>query len=167
MNQTRNHATGLSVMLATLLLMGLSDLALARIDGVTGSSFNLTAKADHMSTADGGSLLLWGYALGNPGGRPQYPGPTLIIPQGAAVTLTLTNNLAVNTSLVFPGMEGVVANGGTCANQGPLACEAPPGGKATTYKMPAVSPCAFSMTMCGVFITTPRAVRCSACKATP
>jgi len=139
MNWNRNNATGLSVMLATLLLMGLADLALARIDGVAGSSFNLTAKADHMSTADGGSLLLWGYALGNPGGRPQYPGPTLIIPQGAAVSLTLTNNLPVNTSLVFPGMEGVTVSVGACANQGPLACEALPGGS-VTYTFTASQP---------------------------
>lgn len=140
MNQRTNHARGLTVVLAAVLLLVLSGNALATIDGVSGSSFNLTARTDHMSTADGGSLLLWGYAL--PAQRAQHPGPTLIIQQGTAVSITLTNNLtpAQPTSIVFPGMEGVKGvNNGTCTNSGLLACEAPPGGT-VTYTFTASQP---------------------------
>ena len=50
------------------------------------TTFNFTAKADLISTADGGNDLIWGYADdddhdGN-GSRAQYPGPTLIVNQG-------------------------------------------------------------------------------------
>ncbi len=62
------------------------------IEGLTGTNFALTAKGDRTSTADGGSLLLLGPLPGRRG-RPQYPGPTLIVNQGDAVTVNLTNAL--------------------------------------------------------------------------
>jgi len=83
----------------------------AAIDGLTGTAFNFTAKTAYISTADGNSLLIWGYANGN--GRAQYPGPTLIINQGDTITIDLTNQLTVPTSILFPGQEGVTATGGT------------------------------------------------------
>lgn len=83
----------------------------AMIDGVGGTSFAFTAKADHISTPDGGSVLFWGYANGN--SRAQYPGPTLIVNQGDTVTITLKNKLNMPVSIVFPGQEGVTAVGGT------------------------------------------------------
>ena len=42
--------------------------------GITGPIFNLTAKADYITTGDGNSVLVWGYANGrarcNTPGRP-------------------------------------------------------------------------------------------------
>jgi FtsP/CotA-like multicopper oxidase with cupredoxin domain len=43
----------------------------------------------------------------------QYPGPTLIVQQGATVTVNLANTLPVPVSIVFPGQQGVSASGGS------------------------------------------------------
>jgi FtsP/CotA-like multicopper oxidase with cupredoxin domain len=86
----------------------------AAIDGVTGTTFNFTAKPAIITTPDGDSLLVWGYGLD--GGPMQYPGPTLIVNQGDTITINLTNDLGVANmpvSLVFPGQEGVSATGGS------------------------------------------------------
>ena len=48
----------------------------------------------------------------------QYPGPSLIVNEGDAVTVTLHNGLLVPASIVFPGQAGVSASG-AC---GPPAC---------------------------------------------
>lgn len=101
----------------------------AGIKGVTGTTFNLTVKADQLASGDGVSVHFWGYALG--GGRTQYPGPTFIVNQGDTITVNLTNALTVatgtapNVSIVFPGQEGVSASGGV---DGLLTREAPPDG---------------------------------------
>jgi len=97
--------------LGMLFLMLGTMPAQAKIDGLTGNTFNLTAKADYISTADGGSYMIWGFANG--AGRAQYPGPTLIVNQGDTVTINLTNQLTVPVSIVFPGQQGVVATGGS------------------------------------------------------
>ena len=83
---------------------------LAAIDGITGPTFNLTAKTGYISTAEGGSYLMWGYANGD--GLMQYPGPTLIVNQGDTVTVTVTNTLTVPVSALFPGQSNVSAIGG-------------------------------------------------------
>ena len=57
--------------------------------GSPAPSFTLTAKADRISTPEGGSFLFWGFAAG--AGRPQYPGPTLIVNQGEPVSITVAN----------------------------------------------------------------------------
>ena len=93
--------------LGMLFLMLGTMPAQAKIDGLTGNTFNLTAKADYISTADGGSYLIWGFDGGS--GRAQYPGPVLIVNQGDTVTVNLTNQLSVATSIVFPGQQGVTA----------------------------------------------------------
>ncbi len=91
------------------------------IDGITGTTYNLSGGEARVSTPDGDSLLIWGYG---PPGAPQYPGPTLIVNQGDLVTINLTNtDLPRATSIVFPGQgddaatpadESVTAIGGTC-----------------------------------------------------
>jgi FtsP/CotA-like multicopper oxidase with cupredoxin domain len=109
-----------------LLLFAGGAQASDAIDGIGGTTFNFTAKVDHISTADGGSVLLWGYADdgGSNGGRAQYPGPTLIVNQDDTITIKLTNELTVtagtvpNVSIVFPGQE-VTA---TCFTSGPSTC---------------------------------------------
>lgn len=91
---------------AALLLPHLVNAG-AMIEGLTGNTFNLTAKADHISTGDGGSVYFWGYANGT--ARAQYPGPTLIVNQGETITINLSNQLTEPVSIIFPGQEGVTA----------------------------------------------------------
>jgi FtsP/CotA-like multicopper oxidase with cupredoxin domain len=105
---------------ASLLLFAAAESAWAAIDGISGPVFNLTAKADYISAADGASVYAWGYANGN--GAMQYPGPTLIVNQGDTVTVNLSNQLPVPVSIVFPGQQGVLASGGSA---GVMAQEAP------------------------------------------
>ncbi|MCG8426588.1 MAG: multicopper oxidase domain-containing protein [Chromatiales bacterium] len=103
--------------LFTGVLMGISlSPSHAAIKGIAGPTFSFTAKVDHISTADGGSLQLWGYAddAGSNNGRAQYPGPTMIVNQGDTVTITLNNELPVSAgkvSMVFPG-QTVTTTGG-------------------------------------------------------
>jgi len=115
----------------------------AAIDGISGQTeFFFTARADYLSTADGGSHLFWGYGddqdhAGN-GGRAQYPGPVIIVNEGDTVTIHLRNRLAEPTSIVFPGQEGVAAFGG---QPGLLTREALPGGTSeVTYTFVANEP---------------------------
>ncbi|MFZ5530313.1 MAG: multicopper oxidase domain-containing protein [Pseudomonadota bacterium] len=119
---------------ATLLLFAATDAAWAAIDGITGPVFNLTAKADYITTADGNSVLTWGYANGT--STMQYPGPTLIVNQGDTVTVNLSNELPVPVSIVFPGQQGVVASGGSTGvmtNEAPALAGAVPGTVSYTF----------------------------------
>lgn len=115
-------------------LMALSPLAMADIQGITGSTgcgadacFNLTAKPGHIALGDGNSLLTWSYANG--AGQMQYPGPTLFVKEGQTVQITLTNGLPETTSMVFPGQSGVSTSGGDSA--GLMTREAAPAGTVT------------------------------------
>jgi FtsP/CotA-like multicopper oxidase with cupredoxin domain len=106
--------------------------AQAAIPGITGTTFNLSAKTGHIETPDGGSYLMWGYAQ-DPN-QMQYPGPTLIVNQGDTITVNLTNTLTVPVSIVFPGQTGVNATGGS---PGLLTQEAAPGGGTVSYSFTA------------------------------
>lgn len=132
----KKSAWVLALMAALLFLWGPG--VHAAIDGVTGTTFNLEAKQDYILTSDGDSTLVWGYTL--LGSRMQYPGPTLIVNEGQAVTVNLTNSLPIpaaaaaagisqNVSIVFPGQE--VSASGAAGVQGLLTREAPPGGTVT------------------------------------
>jgi len=102
----------------------------AAVPGISGPNFNLTASADYISQPDGARIYSWGYgcstavflpvpAVGSQGpgascNGMQMPGPTLIVTEGATVSVTLVNALppaAGNTSIVFPGFT-VTATGG-------------------------------------------------------
>jgi FtsP/CotA-like multicopper oxidase with cupredoxin domain len=113
--------------------LGVAADATAKIEGVTGTSFTLVAKAGHISTADGGSIYNWGYAL-RVGSNPaafQYPGPTLIVNQGDRVEVTLFNELPTNVSLLFPGQIDVDSEAAGCPGgmaNGRITREARPGG---------------------------------------
>lgn len=133
MTQALNRLAALGGIALALWLFAAGQ-AIAAIAGITGPTFNLTAKADYISTADGNSVLTWGYANG--AGVMQYPGPSLIVNQGDTVSITLTNSLTVPTSMVFPGQAGVSAS---CAGTGLMACEAPVGGT-VTYTFTASEP---------------------------
>jgi FtsP/CotA-like multicopper oxidase with cupredoxin domain len=75
----------------------------------SSNSFNLTATTGYVLTPDGNSIFMWGYAGSN--GQFQLPGPTLCVPEGATVTVTLKNLLREPVSVVFPGQTGVTADG--------------------------------------------------------
>lgn len=121
---------------ARLLFAALATVALfftanahAAVAGETGTSFALTATDGQISVSDGGSIYMWGYSAPN-GSTMQLPGPTLIVPEGQLITVTLNNDLpnaAGNTSIVFPGHE-VSFSGGV---DGDLTQEAAPGGSVT------------------------------------
>jgi manganese oxidase len=129
----------LPLLICSLVLMS-GHRAGAFIDGLTGVSFQFAAKAGHITTADGNSLLFWGFAnLNGPAGAAslaQYPGPTLILNEGDTVTVTLTNQLTQPVSLVFPGMTmtsatSPVFTAGSRARLSSITHEAPPGGSQT------------------------------------
>src|SRR5579864_7987268 len=120
----------------------LAATAHAAAPGITGPAFNLTAQPAYLTQPDGQAIYSWGYGCTTtPSGfKPtmpnqtcntmQVPGPTLIVTEGQAVTVTLTNNLpaaAGNTSILFPGFN-VTATGGVA---GLLTKEAAPGSSVT------------------------------------
>ena len=127
----------------------------AAVQGITGAavtpSFNLTASANYSSQPDGAMIYSWGYGCTTTpagftaGSGPkancpvmQLPGPTMVVNEGDAVTVTLTNSLpevAGNTSIVFPGFN-VSATGGVA---GLLVGEATHGGT-VTYTFTAIKP---------------------------
>ena len=127
MNKTAIRTMNIPVVVAAGLLFLFTGGAQAAIDGISGTTFNFTAKVDHISTADGGSVLLWGYADDDNqagfGTRAQYPAPTMIVNKGDTVTVNLKNGLTVtgggtvpNVSIVFPGQNVTASCTGTCPN---------------------------------------------------
>ena len=143
MKRTMRHKATLPVVLGVVALLTLGAApAAAGIDGieVTGG-IDLYARADYVTSADGASILIWGLT-DDAAGRAQYPAPTLIFNQGDTITITLHNELAVATSLIFPGHD--VAGAGGCTPDPPrpgdpipkITCEVPAGGTGT-YTFPA------------------------------
>ena len=93
-------------------------------DGSIGSNghrqFNLTATDGYTSEPDGNAIYDWGYTAN--GDVFQLPGPVMCINQGETVDVILTNELAVATSIQFPGQEGVTYDDGlTSGPVGPVA----------------------------------------------
>ena len=122
----------------------------AAVPGIQGTSFGLVASADFTTQPDGASIYSWGYGC-DPAGtqsfvpfpgtctQMQLPGPTLVIPEGTPVTVTLKNALplaAGNTSIVFPGLQVTTAGG----VPGLLTQEAANGGGTVTYTITATAP---------------------------
>jgi FtsP/CotA-like multicopper oxidase with cupredoxin domain len=78
--------------------------------GVAGSPiFDLTTKSGYISLPDGNTAFMWGYSSGFDAF--QHPGPTLCVDEGDTVTVILHNTLPERTSIIFPGHEGVLADG--------------------------------------------------------
>ncbi len=140
MKRTNLRIVRLTAVLVTLLLCGGVLPAVAAIEGITGDLvggervFDLGAKCDFITTADGNSVLIWGYSDESTGGRnqAQYPGPTLLVNAGETVRINLTNLLTdavgnpINTtayddkvSMLFPGHKVSATGGvpGTLANE--------------------------------------------------
>jgi FtsP/CotA-like multicopper oxidase with cupredoxin domain len=147
----------LAPMAAMVLLLTVAAHAAA--PGITGTgtlgTFNLTAQASYISQPDGAMIYSWGYGcVGTATFNPpvtkmpgancssmQVPGPTLIVTEGQAVTVTLLNNLpaaAGNTSILFPGFQVTASGGAPGLLTGP-AGDAAPGGT-VTYTFTAGSP---------------------------
>ncbi len=136
--------------------------ACAAVPGISGTSFALQANQGYNSQPDGAQLYSWGYGCASSytptfapasfaaAGVPQFcagassslalsasnmqmPGPTLIVPENATITVTLTNNLPVaagNTSIVFSGIPTTCTGGAQGLLTGPN-CEAPHGATVT------------------------------------
>jgi FtsP/CotA-like multicopper oxidase with cupredoxin domain len=101
-----------------------------------GPTFNLVATTGTIQLPDSNTVFMWSYA--DSSGQFQSPGPTLCVTQGQTVTVNLTNNLLVPTSIVFPGQEGVTASGG--AADGLLTREAAASGGTVSYTFVAGNP---------------------------
>jgi FtsP/CotA-like multicopper oxidase with cupredoxin domain len=125
-----------SLLLITIFLLIAPLSSQAVIHGITGPTFNLTAKSGTILADDGKSIFMWGFAKQSTRVQMQYPGPTLIVNQGETVTVNLTNQLPVPVSIVFPGQVNVSAVGGV---PGLLTNEALPGAS-VTYTFNAAEP---------------------------
>src|SRR5258706_12779751 len=139
----------LGAIVAAAASLMLTVAAHAAAPGITGTgavgTFALTAQPAYLSQPDGQAVYAWGYGCAaSPAagqfvpatittgscGTMQVPGPTLVVTEGQAVSVTLTNNLptsAGNTSILFPGFQ-VTATGGVV---GLLTKEAAPGASVT------------------------------------
>jgi FtsP/CotA-like multicopper oxidase with cupredoxin domain len=160
--------SGLLALAAAAVLLAPSAQASAPgIGGITATSFSLNAGVAYSSQPDGVLIYSWGYGCAagfTPTFAPaqfnagigfcpavQFPGPTLIVQEGApgaatakTFTVTLTNSLpgpAGNTSIVFPGLQVTAAaaatqpatcTAATKTSQGLMTLEAAPG-CAVTY----------------------------------
>jgi hypothetical protein len=116
MRKTLLTGSWASFLAATTLAL-LPSAARATILGETGNTFHLCAQPNVISTGDGDSMFMWLYARGV-NGRPQYPGPTILMTEGDEITITLTSVLPVPTSLIFPGLT--VTESGGAPSSSPL-----------------------------------------------
>jgi FtsP/CotA-like multicopper oxidase with cupredoxin domain len=124
-----------TVILIAVLIFMTAGFCGAMLPTVTGPTFNLTAKDGTITTPDSGSYYMFGYADNN--GLMQYPGPTLDVNEGDTVTVNLTNNLTIATSIVFPGQLNVTATGDS---NGLLTKEADANGGHAQYSFVATNP---------------------------
>jgi len=126
---------------ALALLVPLSASATPPATGIectTGPTFDLETDTGSVYTPDGNGIFMWGYKpLGGPF---QMPGPTLCVTEGQTVTVTLTNTLAENVSIIFPGQEGVATDPGDPGVAGLFAAEAAASGGTVTYTFTAGEP---------------------------
>ena len=132
--------------LIVLFFLGCASNADAKINGVTGggvpgeATFDLVTSYANIPTPDGNSVHMWGYSVA--GSPMQYPGPTLIVNQGDAVTVNLTNtNIPMPVSILFPGQEAVTATGGTAGQFTRESTMSSPGtGNTVSYTFTASNP---------------------------
>ncbi len=127
-------AKGSFVGLCIFLVWGVTSAG-AVVLGVTGPTFNLIADDGYITTGEGNSVFMWGFAESGSSDM-QYPGPTLIVNEGDNVVVNLTNALPVNTSITFPGHD-VTATGGIA---GVVTSEAAASGGTVQYSFDATNP---------------------------
>ena len=101
-------------------------------------TFDLETKSGRIQTPDGNSIFMWTHAI--TGGNFQIPSPVLCVTEDDMVTVNLTNNLPVTTSIVFPGQTGVTTATVTAPTApGLFTLEAGPGGT-VSYQFKAEEP---------------------------
>ena len=138
--------TRLNLLLAALAVFAVAAVAVPRsaaplpavagaLPCTNGTTFDLRATTGRISTPDGGSVFMWGFAK-NPGAF-QMPGPILCVTQGSTVTVNLQNDLSEPVSIVFPGQTAVSSSGGSA---GLLAQEAAASGGSVSYTFLASEP---------------------------
>src|ERR1700739_306821 len=160
--QNSTSKTQLLLALTVAIVLLFTPAVFAAAPGITSTggtpgTFNLTVQDGYLNQPDGEAVYSWGYGCAT-GSTPvfgpaaitgafcntmQVPGPTMVVTEGATVTINLTNNLptaAGNTSILFPGFQLT----STCPNsatnpQGLLTCEAAPGSM-VTYTFTASAP---------------------------
>ncbi len=80
-----------------------------------GPTFDMTTDTDYINLPDGNTVYMYGYKLvGTPF---QHPSPVLCVNEGDTVTITLTNTLERDISMIFPGQTDVLANGAPATPQ--------------------------------------------------
>jgi FtsP/CotA-like multicopper oxidase with cupredoxin domain len=113
------------------------------------ATFNLTTRTGYIGTPDDNVVYMWGYAAS---GSPfQHPSPVLCVNEGDTVTITLRNTLPEDVSIMFPGQEGVTADGapaqpqfdGATGELTSLTDMAPADGGSVTYSFTANHPGTF------------------------
>jgi FtsP/CotA-like multicopper oxidase with cupredoxin domain len=134
-------------------------------DAGTSPTFNLYTRAGYINLADGTTAYTWGYSEGS---KPfQHPGPVLCVNEGDTVTVILHNTFtstspksAPAVSIIFPGQEGVTADGVpsqpvfTAGALTSLAQPAQPNGGTVTYQFTAGHPGTFLYESGGGQLTT-------------
>jgi len=111
-------------------------------------TFDLYTRYGYINLADGTTAYLWGFSEGSHAF--QHPGPVLCVNEGDTVTVVLHNTFtsaspksAPAVSIVFPGQEGVTADGSpsqpvlTAGALSSLAKPAQPNGGTVTYRFTA------------------------------
>jgi len=140
----RDHGLRVIAAIAFLLLTAPLAMANAVVQGISGAAgnpvFNLVTGTASFPTPDGDSLFVWLYGDADGGTPVQYPGPTLIVNQDDTVTVNLTNNLTVPTSILFPGQGQVTDPAAPSGTQGLLTREAAAGGGTVSYQFVASNP---------------------------
>src|SRR5579863_10223714 len=154
----KNSTSKTQLLLALVMVavnLSLAPAAFAAVPGITSTAgtagtFSLTAQDAYLNQPDGSAVYSWGYGCVT-GSTPtfvpkatftftpycntmQVPGPTMVVTEGQAVTINLTNNLptaAGNTSLLFPGLNVSTTCTAAGQQQGLLTCEAAPGATVT------------------------------------
>lgn len=142
------HVVGLA--LAAVALLAGSAPAAAAGTGVActtapgpNPTFTLATRAGYINLPDGNTMYMWGYSEGS---QPfQHPGPVLCVNEGDTVTIILQNALPEAVSIMFPGQEGVLADGAPAQPQfsgGALTSltNAAPTGGSVTYRFVAGRP---------------------------
>jgi hypothetical protein len=144
------------VVLAALAPASSGQLAIAQTGPSEGiicttspdATFTFTTKTGYIGTPDDNVVYMWGYSEG---GSPfQHPSPVLCVNEGDPVTIILHNTLPEDVSIMFPGQEGVLADGVPAqpqfdggGNLTSLTNVAPAGGGSVTYSFTANSPGTF------------------------
>lgn len=112
-------------------------------------TFTLTARPGYITLPDLNTMYMWSFSEASQGAF-RHPGPVLCVNQGDTVTVVLQNLLPEPVSIIFPGQEGVLADGAPAQPQftaggvlTSLTNAAAPGGGSVTYRFVADHPGSF------------------------